>query len=72
MRITIKFTAGNARNTFYFLNCKYKTNLKFNERNFEKLAKLAIMTESSNEAKLHIEKLEKLLPLIMEEMPEDE
>lgn len=65
MRITLKFTDGNARRTFYFLNERYQTKLQFNEKNFEKLAKIAVLTESANEAKIHLERLDKIMPAIM-------
>ena len=65
MKLDIRFTSGSARNTFYFLQEKYGTSLKFNEKNFSRLAKLAILTESSAQASIDQARLEKLLPQIL-------
>lgn len=66
MRIELKFTEHSARNTFYFLKEHYHLKLKYSPENLAKLAKIAILTEASNEAKIHVERMEKLLPQIME------
>lgn len=50
MEITIKFTNETARRTEYFLRRRYKSKAKL-----DKLVKLAILTEVSNEAKKDIE-----------------
>jgi len=46
MHIIIKFTDEDARRTEYLLQHRYKSKAKL-----EKLAKLAILTEASNQAK---------------------
>ena len=49
MEITIKFTTESARRTEYYLRKRYKSKAKL-----PKLAKLAILTEAANEAKLEL------------------
>lgn len=45
MKITIKFTAEDAKRTEYFLRRRYKS-----KAGLAKLAKLAILTEAASEA----------------------
>ncbi len=52
MEITIKFTDGTARRTEYFLRRRYKSKAKL-----EKLAKVAILREAANEAKVELEEI---------------
>ena len=70
MRIELKFTESKARNTFYFLSMRYGSKMKYSPENFAKLAKVAALTEAANEAKVHLERLEKLTPSIMVDGPE--
>ena len=50
MKIEIKFTNGSARRTEYYLRRRYHSKAKL-----EKLAKLAILTEASLEAKKELD-----------------
>jgi hypothetical protein len=49
MEIKIKFTNDSARRTEYYLRRRYKS-----KANLEKLAKVAILTEAANEAKIEL------------------
>ena len=49
MQITIKFTNTSARRTEYYLRRRYKS-----KASLEKLAKVAILTEAANEAKIEL------------------
>lgn len=65
MRIELRFTEQKARFTFYYLKEKYNSRLKYTPKNFEKLAKLAVLTEAAAQARADVERLNKLLPAIM-------
>lgn len=65
MRIELKFTESKARFTFYYLKEKYNSKLAYTQKNFEKLAKLAVLTEAATQAKADLERIERLMPQIM-------
>jgi len=50
MQITIKFTDDTARSTEYYLRKRYKS-----KANLEKLAKVAILNEAANQAKIELD-----------------
>ena len=52
MQIILKFTNTSARRTEYYLRRRYNSKAKL-----EKLAKLAILTEASNEAQKELKEL---------------
>ncbi len=54
MQITIKFTNEAAKRTEYFLRRRYKS-----KASLEKLAKVAILTEAANEAKIELAEINK-------------
>ncbi len=53
MEIVIKLTTASARRTEYYLRKRYKS-----KANLTRLAKLAILTEAANEAKLELETID--------------
>lgn len=52
MKIIIKFTPEAARRTEYYLQKRYKSKAKL-----EELAKLAILTEAANEARIELKEV---------------
>jgi len=52
MQIILKFTNESARRTDYYLQKRYKS-----KASFEKLAKLAVLTEAANEAEKELKEL---------------
>ena len=54
MQITIRFTSTAARRTEYYLQRRYKS-----KASLEKLAKVAILTEAANEAKIELAEIDK-------------